>query len=81
MSHNAQNSAHSSRWKGPRSRGLRLTSKLGRGRVSLKRLAQLLDTSHLGKVVITMDDEEKKDTAPDEPAEKPAEEKTGEEAP
>ena len=31
--------------------------------------------------MIAMDDEEKKDPAPDEPTEKPAEEKTGEEAP
>lgn len=75
MSHGAHNSAHSANWKGPTSRGARLGRKLGR-RLSLGRLAQLLDTSHPGRVVIAMDDE-KPDPAPAEQSEKPAEEKPG----
>ena len=48
MSRGQHNSAHSSRWKGPSSRGNRLKSKLGRG-ISLKRLEQLLGPKKGGK--------------------------------
>ena len=49
MSHNAHNSAHSSRWRGPTSRGRRLASKLGRA-VSLKKLERLLRERPKGRV-------------------------------